>query len=286
VQHLLIFGGAALAVCLLFRGRLMGGRPKLRRRWTGPVLKILLAGFVLINVAGFARYAAGRRYSILDTSRSLKRILSDGVFMVGDCSTTLALEAGFKSLPAYGDLIRYDEKEEFEKYPVTHFLLRFPTLYEYLDRNYPEFKNQTTAVASFMLCGREATVVRFHGWPGNAAVDYSPSLFERAMDQLRGGEAAASAQLLESFLKHHPDSYIARSLLAFTRLQAGQAEEALAEARRALDLNNRDALSYEVHGDILNSLGREAEARAEWQKALKLNPGRRSLQGKLGLRRQ
>lgn len=286
VQHLLIFGGAALAVCLIFRGRLLCGRPKPGRRWKGPVVVIVLAAFVLINAVSFSRYAAGRRYTILDTSRSLKQILSDGVFMVGDCSTTLSLETGFKSLPAYGDLIRYDEKEEFGKYPVTHFLLRFPTLYEYLDRNYPEFKNQMMAVASFMLCGREATVVRFHGWPGNAAVEYSPSLFERAMDQMRGGESVACGRLLESFLDDHPDSYTARSLLAFTRLQAGQAEEALAEVRRALELNSRDALSYEIHGDILNSLGRQAEARAEWQKALELNPGRRSLQGKLGLRRQ
>jgi tetratricopeptide (TPR) repeat protein len=206
--------------------------------------------------------------------------------MVGDCSTTLSLEAGFKSLPAYGDLIRYDEKEEFGKYPVTHFLLRFPTLYEYLDRNYPDFKNQMMAVASFMLCGREATVVRFHGWPGNSAVEYSPSLFERAMDQLRGGEFDAGGRLLESFLKDHPDCHTARSLLAFSKLQAGKAEEALAEARRALELSTRDALSYEIHGDILNSLGRQAEARAEWQKALELNPGRPGLHRKLGLRRQ
>jgi hypothetical protein len=285
-QHLLIFGGAALAVCLIFRGRLLGVRPKLNRRWAGPVLATVLAAFVLINSASFARYAAGRRYTILDTSRSLREILSGGVFMVGDCSTTLSLEAGFRSLPAYGDLIRYDEKEEFGKYPVTHFLLRFPTLYEYLDRNFPEFKNQMVAVASFMLCGREATVVRFPGWPGNSAVEYSPSLFERAMDQLRGGEFEASSRLLESFLNHHPDSYTARSLLAFSRLQTGQAEEALAEVGRALELNTRDALSYEIHGDILNFLGRQAEARAEWQKALELNPGRRSVQGKLGLRRQ
>jgi len=286
LQHLLIFGGAALGVCLIFRGRLLRGRPKLKREWTAPVLAIVLIGFVLINTVSFARYAADRRYTIFDSSRSLKRILSDGVFMVGDCSTTLSLETGFKSLPAYGDLIRYDEKEEFGKYPVTHFMLRFPTLYEYLDKNYPEFKNQMTAVASFMLCGREATVVRYDAWPGNSGMKYSPSLFERAMDQMRGGEPLVSVQLLESFLEHNPDSYTARSLLAFARLQTGQADEALAEAGRALDLTTRDALSYEIHGDILNSLGRQAEARAEWQKALELNPGRRSLHGKLGLRRQ
>jgi hypothetical protein len=286
LRHLLIFGGLALAVCLIFRGRLLGARLKLRRSWTGPVLAVVLLAFVSINMVSFARYAAGRRYTIIDTARSLKQILSAGVFMVGDCSTTLSLETGFRTLPAYGDLIRYDEKEKFGKYPVTHFLLRFPTLYEYLDRNYPEFKSQMTAVASFMLCGREATVVRFEAWPGDSAADYSPSLFERAMDQVRGGEFVAGSRLLESFIDDHPDSYTARSLLAFSRLQTGQADEALAEARRALELTHRDALSYEIHGDILNSLGRQAEARAEWSKALELNPGRRSLQAKLGLRRQ
>jgi hypothetical protein len=286
LQHLLIFGGVALIVCIFFRGRLLSARPKLKRSWTGPVLAILLIAFAIINTVSFARYAAGRRYTILDSSRSLKRLLSDGVFMVGDCSTTLSLETGFRSLPAYGDLIRYDEKEEFGKYPVTHFLLRFPTLYEYLDKNYPDFKSQMIVVTSFMLCGREATVVRYGGWPGSSGAKYSPSLFERAMDQMRGGESVVGAQLLESFLNEHPDSYTGRSLLAFARLQTGEAEVALAEARRSLELTDRDALSYEVHGDILNSLGRQAEARAEWQKALELNPGRRSLHGKLGLRRQ
>ena len=83
-----------------------------------------------------------------------------------------------------------------------------------------------------------------------------------------------------------PDSYEGHSMLAYAKLQTGEAQQALAQAQRALDLSGRDALSYEIHGDILNSLGRQAEARAEWQKALELNPGRRSLHGKLGLRRQ
>jgi Flp pilus assembly protein TadD len=92
--------------------------------------------------------------------------------------------------------------------------------------------------------------------------------------------------MLEGFVNDKPDSYEGHSMLAYARLQTGEAEEALAQVRRALDLTSRDALSYEIHGDILNSLGRQAEARAEWQKALELNPGRRSLHGKLGLRRQ
>ena len=286
LQHLLFFGGLALGVCLIFRGPIMRGRPKLPKRWTRYVLATVLIGFVLINTVNFARYAAGRRYTILDSSRSLKRVLSDGVFMVGDCSTTLSLETGFRSLPAYGDLIRYDEKEEFGKYPVTHFLLRFPTLYEYLDKNYPDFKSRMTAVTSFMLCGREATVVRYDGWPGNSGVGYSPSLFERAMDQMRSGEFAVAREQLESFVADEPDSYEGHALLAYAWLQAGKSDQALAESRRALELTTRDALSYEIYGDILSSLGRQAEARAEWQKALELDPGRRSLQGKLGLRRQ
>jgi hypothetical protein len=286
LYHLLIFGGLALAVCLIFRGPLVRGRPALPGRWTGPVLAIILIGFVLFNSLSFARYASTRRYSILDGARGLKRTLSGGVFLVGDCSTTLALETGFRSLPAYGDLIRYDEKQEFEKYPITHFLLRFPTLYEYLTKNYPDFQDRMVPVTSFMLCGREATIVRDLSWPGTRESAYSPSLFERAMDQLRAGQLAAALDLLESFVETVPESYEGRSMLAYARLQAGQGREALAEIGRALELTDRDALSYEIHGDILSSLGRQAEARAEWKKALELNPGRRSLHGKLGLRRQ
>lgn len=286
LQHLLIFGGLALGICLIFRGQVLRGNLKLPKRWTRYVLAIVLIGFMLVNTVNFAHYASTRRYSILDGSRSLRRVLSDGVFMVGDCSTTLSLESGFRSLPAYGDLIRYDEKDEFEKYPVTHFLLRFPTLYEYLGKNYPDFSSQMIPVLSFMLCGREATVVRYLAWPGTSEGAYSPSLFERAMDQMRGGKGAVARKLLEDFVSDKPASYEGHAMLAYAMLQAGEVQEAMAQAEQALELTDRDALSYEVHGDILNSLGRQPEARAEWQKALELDPGRRSLQGKLGLRRQ
>jgi tetratricopeptide (TPR) repeat protein len=222
----------------------------------------------------------------VDGAHSLGRVLSDGVFLVGDCATTMSLEAGFRTLPAYGDLIRYEERAEFERYPITHFVLRFPTLYEYLTENYPGFAQNISIVRTFALCGRDATVVRYEGWPGYAESGYQPSRYEVAMAHLARGEFDAAVPALEEHLAANKDSYEALVSLAVCRIQTNQADAAVAAMERALEINPRDATSHEIYGDILSSLGRELDARDQWQKALKLNPNSRKLMGKLGSRRR
>ena len=286
LRHVLIFGGASAAVCLLFGKRIRRGKVAISRHRSRLIVSLIILCLVVVNSGKFARYAYGRRYSILDGGRSLERVLSPGVFMVGDCSTTLSLETGFRSLPAYGDLIRYDEKEEFEKYPVTHFLLRFPTLFEYLTKNYPDFAERSIPLINFVLCGREATVVRYPDWPGHGPEPYSPTDYEEAMDLIRNRQPDPACQLLEGFVSKRPDSHEGLSMLAICKLHSGKTEEAKLAAERALELTGRDALSYEVYGDILSSLGRHSEARKQWERASRLNPYRRSLQSKLGPRRR
>ena len=284
--HILIYGGIAAALTLIFRDRIKRARVSFAHSAFKPVGAILLLGFVIIHLMNFAGYADGRRYSIVDTAGSMKRILSDGVFMVGDCSTTLSLETGFRTLPAYGDLIRHKEKEVFEQYPVTHFLLRFPTLFEYLRDTYPDAVERMAAVRSYVLCGRGATLVRMPEWPGYSQASYVPSGYEIGFDALRRGDLAEARRAFERFLREEPGSYEALSALAICELQAGRIEEAEAAAGKALNLTDRDSFSHEVYGDVLNARGDRYGARTEWQKAFQLNPYSPSLQGKLGMRRR
>jgi hypothetical protein len=269
--HLLIHGGAALAVALLAgtqaaRARLSPGRRLRQALIAGPLILM-----VLLSAGKFGRFAVDRRYTIVDTARSLDRILGDGVFLVGDCATTMSLETGFRTLPAYGDLIRYDERETFEKYPVTHFVLRFPTLLEYLADRYSSFTRRARIVRRFGLCAREAIIVRYQDWPGYGLSGYKPSLYEVAMDLYGAGRLEEAAAAAEEFAREHPDSYEALSMLAAIRLELGDAEGALSAAETALNIGSRDALSYEIYGDILSSTGRLDEARRQWERALEIN---------------
>jgi tetratricopeptide (TPR) repeat protein len=228
----------------------------------------------------------GRRYSLVKAAESLERVLSDGVFMVGDCSTTLSLETGFRTLPAYGDLIRYQEKEAFEQYPITHFLLRFPTLFEYLKENYPGAADGMIPVRSFVLCGRYATVVRFPAWPGYAQAAYVPSGYENGFEALARGRLEEAGAAFEAFLERNPESPEALAALAVCKLQAGRVEEAESVVRKALVLDGEDAFALEIYGDILAARGDRVEAGRQWQKAYEQNPYSPSLQSKLGLRRR
>ena len=284
--HVLIYGGVAAALTLIFKDRIGRARVSFDHRGFKAAAVGILLAFVTVHSVSFAGYARGRRYSIIDAAGSLGRVLSDGVFIVGDCSTTLSLEAGFRTLPAYGDLIRYKEKETFEQYPVTHFLLRFPTLFEYLRDTYPDAVGRMAVVRAFVLCGRAATVVRLPEWPGYARAAYVPSRYEIGFDALRRGRVEEARIAFEEFLEQRPDSYEALSALAICGLEAGRIEEAEAAIRRALEITDRDSFSREIYGDVLSARGDKYGARAEWQKAFELNPYSPSLQTKLGMRRR
>jgi len=273
----------AIGVALWFMvgTRLRASKGLLTMRLRQILLFGSLAGLVISGSVRFGDYVSSRKYSIIDAARSLDRILGEDVFMVGDCSTTLSLETDFKTLPAYGDLIRYDERERFEAYPVTHFLLRFPTLYEYLTRTYPDFAKQAIPVRTFVLCGREATVVRYKQWPGLGASNYQPTDYEIGMEKISKGDYAGALEVLERFLDSNPDSHEALVGMAICHAHLGRMEQALRMIDRALGLTDRDPMIYEIQGDILSSLGRANEARRAWRRALKLNPNSRKLRAKI-----
>jgi tetratricopeptide (TPR) repeat protein len=238
---------------------------------------------VVLNGMRFAGYALDRKYSIMDAAESLRSILPDNVFLVGDCANTVALETKFQGLPAYGDLMRYNEKAEFERYPVTHFLLRYPALFNYLRDNYPDFSANLKPIRLYGLCGREATLLRFEEWPGYPRDSYKPTVFEQATDLLNEGMPDEAIQTFQVFLSQQPKSYEAFWGIAVAEMKKGDDQQAKAYIERALELTKRDALSYEVYADVLQNLGQHELAVKYWRKALTLSPGNRRILRKIGL---
>ncbi len=278
---ILLFGFASIAIWLTSGSRLKNSKGILGIRARSIIFFGVIVGTAILGSMKFADFASTRKYSIMDGAQSLKRILGENVFLVGDCSTSLSLETNFRTLPAYGDLIRYNERNLFERYPITHFLLRFPTLYEYLSKTYSDFKDQAIPIRTFVLCGREATVVRYKEWPGTKNSDYDPTQYEIGMEKLARSDFNGALADFEEFLASHKDSYECLAAMAICYMQLGKPREALSSIEQAVEISKRDAVVYEIYGDILSSLGRNAQAQQAWLRALKLNPNSRKLRTKI-----
>jgi len=273
--QLLIFGGLAAAITMFFHERISRGKAIMSARKARQLFNIAVVAVVLLGALRFTLYAADRKYSVIEAGRSLTRVFSEGVFMTGDCSAIIALDTDFKTLPSYGDLIRHKEKALFEQYPVTHFILRFPTLFEWLQENFPDFEEAAVPVRIFSLCGREATIVRYVEWPGYGSAHYTSSLYERGVELLHIDDTDGARDLFRQFLGAHPDSYEAVWGLALCDYRDGNLAEAKTLIERALEMTDRDALCYEAYADILDAMGDRFKAAEYFQKALKLSPNSR-----------
>jgi hypothetical protein len=264
-------GGAAVGMLLIFGHRLGSATWRLSRGTRKKLAILALGAVVILNLARFGDYCLNRKYSIVETAESLERITSGGMFLVGDCSTTLSLQTDFRTLPSYGEIIRRagkealeqhpmaHSKEALEQYPITHFLIRFPTLYEYLEKNYPSFTATYIPVGRYRLCGRDATVIRFEKWPGYPEA-YVPSRFERGMFHLSLGHVNDAHREFEAHLEEHPGSYEAMLGTAICLSVMDRVDEARAMLDEAIEIAPKGALEYHVYRDMLDALLSEGES--------------------------
>ncbi|MGQ9602706.1 MAG: glycosyltransferase family 39 protein [bacterium] len=248
--------------------------------------KLILFSLLIVIAAqgsySFLKYVTHRKYSLIDSAHSLRRILGKNVFLVGECATTLALETDFRTLPAYGDIIRYGEKEKLEAYPITHFLLRNPLLMEYLIANYKDFEKRALLVKHLVIGGQPSLIVRDPMWPGYEKSGHVPSEFEVGVERAAEGDIEGAIGHLESFLSKHPDSYEALATIALCKARIGEFEEALRRIEEAIGMcKHEEADLYMLKGDILDLMGRRKEALQFWRKAYYLNPWDKSLRIKI-----
>lgn len=279
--QLAIFGGIATALTLFFHDKISQGVPMMSLKKSRRLLVAAVAVIVSLGFLRFTVYAADRKYSVVEAGKSLTRVFSKGVFLAGDCSALVSLETDFKTLPSYGDMIRHKENELMEQYPITHFILRFPTLFEYLSENYSDFEETAEPVRIFSLCGREATIVRYDAWPGYQRSGYLPTDFEIGVQLMHADDVSGARLMFQRFLEQHPDSYEALWGLGLCDFRDGEIETAKTVTERALELTDRDALSHEAYADILDVLGDSAGAVKYFEKALDLSPNSRRLARKL-----
>ena len=98
----------------------------------------------------------------------------------------------------------------------------------------------------------------------------------------RGLNLEQARQLIEKAVAAHPRNSAYLDSMAWVLFQLGRPEEALPWMERALEhMDEPDATLYDHFGDILAALGRLAEARQAWQRALELEPENQAIRKKL-----
>jgi tetratricopeptide (TPR) repeat protein len=95
---------------------------------------------------------------------------------------------------------------------------------------------------------------------------------------VRLGEAR---KLIERALKSDPENGAYLDSYAWVLFKLGKTREAEEVMRKAATQLQSDAVVFEHFGDILAKLGKESEARANWQKALDMDPDNSALKEKL-----
>jgi tetratricopeptide (TPR) repeat protein len=119
--------------------------------------------------------------------------------------------------------------------------------------------------------------VRYEQWPGYAESGYLPTDFELAVKLMHADDVGGARKLFQRFLEQRPDSYEAVWGLSLCDFRDGEVEQAKAVIERALEMTDRDALSFEAYADILDALGSSVEAIRYYEKALELSPNSRRL---------
>jgi len=105
--------------------------------------------------------------------------------------------------------------------------------------------------------------------------------FERAMQLLHAGDAAAAAEICRCSLETEPDDVDLLTLLGVALLDGRQPREALPVLQRAVALAPRFARARENLGQALTMTGRFDEAVEQLQQAVKLEPNSEAVHIKL-----
>ncbi len=97
----------------------------------------------------------------------------------------------------------------------------------------------------------------------------------------RGNQLKKARRFAERAVATYPASPSFLDTLAWVHFASGDYDSARELLEEALGLRGAGPTVHEHYGDVLHKLGRHAEARASWEKALQMDPSNPSLESKL-----
>jgi Tfp pilus assembly protein PilF len=105
-----------------------------------------------------------------------------------------------------------------------------------------------------------------------AGAQDAEALFARGAAALEAGDLAGADRIFRALVAAHPRLHAGWNALSVVAIRAGEPALAEAHARRALELERRNALYLNNLGVALGELGRFGDAETELRRALKLKP--------------
>jgi hypothetical protein len=238
--------------------------------WARAGLVLVLVALILWIDLSLHRGMVPPRHSLRDVSKDLGEVLGPGAFVVGTAATTLSLENGMKSLPAYGRIAKQRDLGRFETYPITHVLLRDGVLSEFLESDFPAISDSLVFLRRYVIGPAESSLYRVLGWRG--AEGYDPTAYERGLGELAAGNWQEAAGELRVFLEAHPGNASATMALGIALEQSGRGREALEKVQEATLLAPEDLAILCDAGAAFARYGRVTEAAGMWRRVLSMNP--------------
>jgi len=228
---------------------------------------LMMSGMSSFQLAG-AQINAQDAIKYIDTSiASLRKALMVGAGPSSEARAKYLLgKAYFRKGPQYADIaVDFLEQSITESYTATD-------LYEHLGLAYASLKDYKRSVVAF-----------------TQALGSNPSdllLLAIARSYLELGEQIQARAYLIRCTEISKDTSIsvqARLLLGLSLQQEGDVPGAEREYLAALQMDNSVAEIYNALGDLYTDKGDTVKARAEWRKALRIDPTNEVSRSRLGL---
>jgi 4-amino-4-deoxy-L-arabinose transferase-like glycosyltransferase len=256
-------------------------RPSLRMRAHKRVIvaeAILL--IAIINGLQFWAFAGNKQYSILNSSKDLKKILGQRAVISGPYSQALVTENEFKLVLRMfhpGD----DDPDFFLRYPITHLAIEAEGgQRQQAFTDYPEVLRNAKLVTTYHLRNFPVHILRVTESSGNPdAEKYRMSDFEKAMLLIEEEQIDSAIVMLDQFVSRYPQNlsgYLTLAEINYDRQEYEKAASYLKTASRSAPTNS---FIHEVLGTVYSEQYSQERgynyrllAIKEWEKALKLHP--------------
>jgi len=167
-------------------------------------------------------------------------------------------------------------------FPALGFINVFPFIYSFVADH---FQYMAAAVILSAAAAALATAARPLPAPGRAAAWAAAGCVVALLASLtwRQGSMYADAETLwRATIARNPSAWMAYNNLAADLLKDGSVDEAIADARKAIELDPSDAEAHITLGEALLKEGRGAEGLAQYGVALQIEPGNPIAHNNLG----
>lgn len=234
----------------------------------------VLAALLAFEALQWVDWVGHRSEALEEARASLEGIVGENAVVMGGFAPALVLESKNTAIPMIG----VPEPDVFEKYGVTHFVLGEPGNLAALRDGIPGFAERLVPLQGWPIRTRHLrriSLFRVLPLEGDATSSYVPTDFERAVERLNADDVATADSLLVQHAallgegRSIPDIAVLRAECA---LKLGRDAEARALLEEALRLRPELPLELYNLGILEERAGNRTRACELWKRGVRADP--------------